>query len=139
MPVTKPDVSRRYLRWYFCTANQPHESQTQGIAVKLKQPGLFGSQLCLAVVKDMSLGGAGLLVPLSKTVPDTIVVEYDSQTRIKAEVVYRRRVSDKLEFLGISYLDTKREQRLHLLRRFSKKAYRASRDTGTNHEVTADE
>ncbi|GAA0561412.1 MULTISPECIES: PilZ domain-containing protein [Rheinheimera] len=139
MPATKPDIARRYLRWYFSTANQPHETQTKGIAVKLKQPGLFGSQLCQAVVKDISLGGAGLLAPLSKAVPDMLVVEYDSETRIKAEVIYRRAVSDKLEFLGISWLDTKREQRLRLLRRLSKKAYRVSRDAGANQEVTADE
>src|SRR5690606_12089488 len=94
MPLTKPDISRKYLRWYFCTANQPHESQTKGVPVKLLQSGLFGSQICLAVVKDMSLGGAGLLAPVSKTVPDLIVVKYDEQTRIKAEVVYRRQVSD---------------------------------------------
>ena len=90
-------------------------------------------------MKDISLGGAGLLAPLSKAVPDVLVVEYDSETRIKAEVIYRRAVSDKLEFLGISWLDTKREQRLRLLRRLSKKAYRVSRDAGANQEVTADE
>ena len=139
MVATKPDVSRKYLRWYFCTANQPLETQTKGIPVKLRQSGLFGSQICQAVVKDMSLGGAGLLVPLAKTVPDIVMVEYDNQFKIKAEVVYRRQVSDKLVFLGISWLDAKREQRLNLLRRLSKKAYRASRDAGATDNVTADE
>ena len=139
MPLTKPDVSRKYLRWYFCTANQPHEVQTKGVPVKLLQSGLFGNQICLAVVKDMSLGGAGLLAPVSKTVPDLIVVKYDEQTRIKAEVVYRRQVSDKLVFLGLSWLDAKREQRLNLLRRLSKKAYRVSRDSGGTEQATADE
>ncbi|NRQ42907.1 PilZ domain-containing protein [Rheinheimera sp. YQF-2] len=139
MPLTKPEISRKYLRWYFCTANEPHESQTKGVPVKLLQSGLFGSQICLAVVKDMSLGGAGLLAPVSKTVPDLIVVQYDGQTRIKAEVVYRRQVSDKLVFLGLSWLDAKRELRLNLLRRLSKKAYRVSRDSGTTEQATADE
>lgn len=139
MVAIKPDMSRKYLRWYFCTANQPAETQTKGIAVKLWQSGLFGSQICQAVVKDISLGGAGLLVPLTKTVPDIISVEYHQQLRIKAEVVYRRQVSDKLVFLGISWLDAKRELRLNLLRRLSKKAYRASHDAGATDEVTANE
>ncbi|WP_215396171.1 PilZ domain-containing protein [Rheinheimera oceanensis] len=139
MVATKPDVSRKYLRWYFSSASQPHETQTKGIAVKLWQSGLFGSQICQAVVKDISLGGAGLLAPLTKTVPDIVMVEYDNQFKIKAEVVYRRQVSDKLVFLGISWLDAKREQRLNLLRRLSKKAYRASRDAKATDNVTADE
>ncbi len=126
---SKPDIARRYLRWYFCTATLPHEQQAQGIPVKLYQSGLFGNQICLAVLKDISLGGAGILVPLSRPVPDLITVEYDSETRISAEVVYRRQVSDKLIFLGLSWRDHKREQRLRLLRRLSKKALREQRDS----------
>ncbi|HEY0924362.1 PilZ domain-containing protein [Rheinheimera pacifica] len=139
MVATKPEASRKYLRWYFSAQSQPVAIQSKGIAVKLWQSGLFGSQICQAVVKDMSLGGAGLLAPLAKTVPDIVMVEYDNQFKIKAEVVYRRQVSDKLVFLGISWLDAKREQRLNLLRRLSKKAYRASRDAGATDNVTADE
>ena len=123
------DASRRYLRWYFCTASLPHEQQAQGIPVKLYQSGLFGKQLCLAVLKDISLGGAGVLVPLSRTVPEVITVVYDNDTRIDAAVVYRRQVSDKLVFLGLSWRDNKRQQRLKLLRRLSKKALREQRDS----------
>lgn len=124
---TNSDAARRYLRWYFCTANLPHEQQAQGIAVKFYQPGLFGKQICLAVLKDISLGGAGVLVPLSRAVPDMVTVEYNNDTRINAAVVYRRQVSDKLVFLGLSWRDHKRQQRLKLLRQLSKKALREQR------------
>ncbi|MEE2024050.1 MULTISPECIES: PilZ domain-containing protein [Alkalimonas] len=139
MPITKTDVSRKYLRWYFCAANQPHEVQTKGVPVTLWQSSLFGSQICKAVVKDMSLGGVGLLAPLSKNVPDVILVQYDERIRMAAEVVYRRQVSDKLVFLGLSWLDAKREQRLKLLRLLSKKAYRLSQDSARTTQKTADE
>lgn len=121
------DASRRYLRWYFCTASLPHEQQAQGIPVKFYQSGLFGKQICLAVLKDISLGGAGVLVPLSRPVPELITVQYDKDTRIEAAVVYRRQVSDKLVFLGLSWRDNKRQQRLKLLRKLSKKALREQR------------
>lgn len=105
----------------------------------LWQSSLFGSQICKAVVKDMSLGGVGLLAPLSKNVPDVILVQYDERIRMAAEVVYRRQVSDKLVFLGLSWLDAKREQRLKLLRLLSKKAYRLSQDSARTTQKTADE
>lgn len=139
MVATNPDATRKYLRWYFNANNQPVALQSKGIAVKIWHTGLFGSQICQAVVKDVSLGGAGLLIPQSKVVPDVIAVEYDNQFKIKAEVVYRRQINNELVFLGISWLDAKHEQRLSLLRRLSKKAYRASRDTGATDNVTADE
>lgn len=142
MPVIISDISRKHLRWYFAAATQPPETQASGVPVKLKEDRWFGRSICQGVVKDISLGGAGILVPSSKQIPDMLITIYDSTTRIKAEVIYRRPVSDKLTFLGLRWVTSDREKHLRLLRRLSKKAFRvknkirrsSSQDIGDNNE-----
>ncbi|MDX3774306.1 hypothetical protein QE250_09285 [Chromatiaceae bacterium AAb-1] len=128
-------ANRKYRRWYFAADSQPKEVQTNGVAVKLaRRSWWFESFICNAVVKDVSLGGAGVLVPSTKTVPDAIVVRYEPDIRIKADVVYRQLVNDKLMFLGLNWESAAHEQRLKLLRKLSKKASRSPQQMKNNPE-----
>ncbi len=122
-------ANRKYRRWYFAAdESQPKEIQTNGVAVKLARQGWFGAAhlVCHAVVKDISLGGAGVLVPATIQVPDAVFVMYQ-QIRIKAQVVYRQQVTDKLIFLGIDWENAPYEQRLKVLRKLSRKSSRPPR------------
>ena len=77
MPYLRQQPGRSYYRWYFYDPEQSLQTQTKGIAVKLKRLGWFGNEIGSAVVKDMSMGGAGLLAPLKDKVPDEFWVLYE--------------------------------------------------------------
>lgn len=131
MPNLVTDFNRKFFRWYFNSANQPTELQTRGVAVKLYPTTLFGRELCNAVLKDISYGGAGVLAPTSKVIPEQILLIYDERHKLKAKVVYRRQINDKLVFLGVRWLPGKEQFVLQLLRTLSKKAYRQSIETSS--------
>jgi hypothetical protein len=128
MPYLRQQPGRRFYRWYFYNPEQSLQTQTKGIAVKLKKPGWFGGEIGSAVVKDMSIGGAGLLAPLKDKVPDLFWVFYDKTTKVKAKVCYRKAVTDKLEFLGLQWLGNDKAVRLALLRKLRRRAFVLKQD-----------
>jgi hypothetical protein len=123
MPYLRQQPGRSFYRWYFYDPAVSLQSQTKGIPVRLKQTGWFGQELGSAVVKDMSMGGAGLLVPLKDKVPDSFWVLYDKTTKVKARVCYRKVIDEKLEFLGLEWQGNDRTIRLTLLRKLRRRAF----------------
>ncbi len=128
MPYLRQQPGRNYYRWYFYDPQQSLQTQTKGIAVKLRRLGWFGSEIGSAVVKDMSMGGAGLLAPLKDKVPDQFWVLYDKTTKVKARVCYRKAINDKLEFLGLEWQGNDSAVRLRLLRKLRRRAFVLKQD-----------
>jgi hypothetical protein len=128
MPYLRQQPGRNYYRWYFYDPQQSLQTQTKGIAVKLKRLGWFGSDIGSAVVKDMSMGGAGVLAPLKDNVPDQFWVLYDKNAKVKARVCYRKAITDKLEFLGLEWQDNDSSVRLKLLRKLRRRAFVLKQD-----------
>lgn len=124
MPKVVTDFNRKFFRWYFESTKQPTELQSRGVALKLYPATLFGSEICHSILKDISFGGAGLLVPSSAQIPEQILLVYTERHKLKAKVVYKRQINDKLVFLGVCWMPGKEQFVLQLLRALSKKAYR---------------
>lgn len=123
MPYPRVQPGRRSYRWYFYDPKQPLLVQAKGVSVRLKAVGWFGKDVGFAVVKDMSSGGAGLLVSKKDAVPARFWVCYNRETKVKAQVKYRRAVGDKLEFLGLSWIGAEDQLVLTLLRKLRRKAF----------------
>lgn len=123
MPYPRQQPGRQFYRWYFYDPTQPLAAQTKGVPVKLKSTGWFGGEIGSAVVKDMSGGGAGVLVPRKDKVPGKFWVCYDRNTRVKAVVKYRQQVDDKLEFLGLAWVNADPQLVLKLLRKLRRRAF----------------
>lgn len=128
MPYLRQQGGRQFYRWYFYDPVQSLELQTKGISVRLLRSSWFGGEIGLAVVKDMSIGGCGLLVPTLDQVPDKFWVMYDNDIKVKALVRYRKKVNDKLEFLGLQWLGKDYAVRLKLLRRLRRMAFMQKHD-----------
>ncbi|MCH1929364.1 PilZ domain-containing protein [Shewanella sp. A25] len=94
---------RLYKRHALSYEEAPKELQHDGYAVKLHWPWILEWFGCSAIMKDVSLGGCGVLVPIEKNVPKRVMVQLNDETRLKAIVVYRKEVSPKLMFLGIDW------------------------------------
>jgi hypothetical protein len=128
MPYLRQQGGRQFYRWYFYDPAQSLERQSKGIAVRVLRDSLFGGEIGFAVVKDMSIGGSGLLVPTLDKVPDKFWVMYDNDIKVKAMVRYRKKVNDKLEFLGLQWLGKDYAIRLRLLRRLRRQAFMQKHD-----------
>ncbi len=94
---------RLYTRHALSYEDAPKELQHDGYPVKLSWPWILDWFGCNGVMKDVSLGGCGLLVSAEKKVPEFIIVQLNEQTRLKAKVVYRNNVTPKLLFLGVDW------------------------------------
>lgn len=123
MPFLRKPVGRNFYRWYFYPPDQAMPLQTKGIAVRLRKTGWFGGLVGSAVVKDMSIGGAGVLVSVQDQVPTQLWVLYDERIKVRAMVRYRRQVNEKLEFLGLEWQGRNYPQRLALLRKLRRQAF----------------
>ncbi|MCH1923269.1 PilZ domain-containing protein [Shewanella sp. C32] len=112
------DNARIYKRHALSRELVPEELQHDGIAVRLHWPLIIKWFGCNAIMKDVGLGGTGLLVPVDKKVPSRIVVEIDETVSLKGKVVHRRQISEKLMFLGVDWRrepDSKRRRMLKLV------------------------
>lgn len=123
MPLIRHSAGRQFYRWYFYDPAQPLDSQTKGIPVTLMRDSWFGGELGFAVVKDMSMGGCGILVSSSDQIPQRCWVQYDKDVKVRALVRYRKKVNDKLEFLGLEWMGRDQATRLNLLRKLRRRAF----------------
>jgi hypothetical protein len=111
------DNERNYKRWYLNHKDE-HLSlaiQRGGIAVKLKHPWLFGYQICQGVIKDVSVGGAGLLVPAEKKLPKRVVVVFNQLYSFTGLVRYSKSINDQLKFIGLEWVTKSEQERMDLV------------------------
>lgn len=116
--MSQPSHSRLHRRWYLGREDLPTEQQSGGVAVTLYRNLFFPWPLCKAIVKDVSLGGAGALVPADKKVPGKVKVVFAEGMSLTARIVHRQPISEKLLFLGLDWTrepDSKRRALLNLL------------------------
>jgi hypothetical protein len=128
MQIMQNQAVRKHYRWYFNDEKTPQEKHSRGVEVHVHRSGVFRLYICRAIMKDMSIGGAGLLVPTNQKIPDAISVAYDGKTHAKGQVVYRRAESEKLMFIGVEWVSADYQRTLALLRKLSKKAYRPAKN-----------
>ncbi|WP_159817216.1 PilZ domain-containing protein [Colwellia sp. 20A7] len=113
----KKENERNYKRWYLNHKDE-HLSlaiQRSGIAVKLKHPWLFGYQICQGVIKNFSVGGAGLLVPAEKKLPKKVVVVFNQIDSFTALVKYSKSINDQLKFVGLEWATKNEQERIDLV------------------------
>lgn len=128
--MTRTSNDRVFKRHDLTKEQTPADEQHDGIAVQLYWPLVIEWYVCNAIMKDVGLGGAGLLVPQDKKVPSRLIVEIASTIRIKGRVVYRRPVSERLQFIGIDWrreADSKRRQVLRVASMLMKDKVRSKR------------
>ncbi|MBU2926107.1 PilZ domain-containing protein [Colwellia sp. 4_MG-2023] len=108
---------RLYKRWYLNHKDE-HLSlaiQRSGIAVKLKHPWLFGYQICQGVIKNVSVGGAGLLVPAEKKLPKRVVVAFNQIESFTGLVKYSKSINEQLKFVGLEWATKNEQERMDLV------------------------
>lgn len=110
------EEQRKFQRWYLFTQQESPEQQSQGISVQLKASSLFGGKLAQAVVKDVSLGGAGILLSAKQPVPQQFKLVYQGKYSVEAEVVYRQPLTERLLFCGIRWDKSSRHKRFDAIR-----------------------
>lgn len=96
-------VDRKYKRVALTQETKPKELQVKGVPAKLLRRRFFNFSICKAVLKDISVGGAGALVPASKKIPNNVKVLIANKMSLNAKVVRRKLVSDELMFLGLDW------------------------------------
>ena len=99
--MSKNKIERKYKRIALTQETAPRKLQSQGVPAKLLRGPLFNFMLCHAVLKDISVGGAGVLVPSAKEIPDKVRVSIADKLNLKARVVRRQQISEELMYLGI--------------------------------------
>ncbi|MBU3023125.1 PilZ domain-containing protein [Aestuariibacter sp. A3R04] len=96
-------VDRKYKRVPLTQETTPSEMQAKGVPAELLRHSIFNYSICKAVLKDISVGGAGALVPASKKIPNKVRVLIADKITLKAKVAYRNTVNDELIFLGLDW------------------------------------
>ncbi|WP_394244736.1 PilZ domain-containing protein [Vibrio astriarenae] len=110
------EAKRKYIRWYFWMPEEPFKSQANGLAVQLKQPGWFKNKLLgRAVIKDISMGGAGVLISNRIQIPEKVIVAIPDGDEFTADVVYQRDEGDLFTFLGLTWSDSNDARRMDLI------------------------
>ncbi|MEZ8825687.1 PilZ domain-containing protein [Vibrio amylolyticus] len=125
------ESKRKYTRWYFWLPQESFDRQTNGLAVKIYQRNWFKRKLAHAVIKDISHGGAGILVSKNVLVPNEIIIQIDSKKEFLAEVVYQRKEGEQFKFLGVTWLDDNDDFILELIRQVQNVTNQESRSTST--------
>lgn len=118
---------RSHPRWplYRTSSDIPEAMQQGGIAVKLHHPWFFNYFLCRAVIKDISVGGAGILVPNEHRLPRKIRVAFNDNNGFVGLVKYTRTVTEKLNFVGIEWQSKDELKRIELVAELQKQARQA--------------
>ena len=96
-------INRKYKRVPLTEEICPSEFQAKGVPAKLLRNSIFNFSICKAVLKDISIGGAGALVPAAKKIPNKVKVLIADKMTLNAKVVHRKVVSDELIFLGLDW------------------------------------
>ncbi|MCK6262246.1 PilZ domain-containing protein [Vibrio sp. ZSDE26] len=112
---SKNESKRKHARWYFWLPEEPFGTQTSGLAVELKKLGWFRRKLGRAVIKDISLGGAGVLISNKHKIPGKIVIVTPEGLELMADVVYQRPEGKSFTFLGLTWSDGNEDKILELI------------------------
>ncbi|WP_295900759.1 PilZ domain-containing protein [uncultured Vibrio sp.] len=109
------ESKRKHTRWYFWLPKEPFSKQTSGLAVQIYKKGWLKQKLGHAVIKDISLGGAGLLVSNSLMLPNQIIIKTTTKKEFIADVVYQRKEGELYKFLGVTWGDGNDDSRIELI------------------------
>lgn len=123
MSTEKPIHDRKFNRISLSDESKPATLQVNGVAAKLFSDSFFEFSICNAVLKDVSLGGAGALVPIDKRIPNRVKVMVADKIRLVANVVNRKQVGEKLVFLGLDWTHESEEKCRHMLRLINQLAH----------------
>lgn len=98
---------RHFTRYYFGDKTQPLQQQSGGLVVMLREASLLlGEELGRVIIKDISTGGAGVLVSSIIKVPKKALIVFPKESGIKPQkvlVVYTRQLNPALNFYGLQW------------------------------------
>ncbi|WP_334021365.1 PilZ domain-containing protein [Alteromonas sp. S015] len=97
------EAKRQFERLHLDVSGEAEEIQSQGLPISVHRAGLFGRLLCCGVLKDISEGGAGILIPRVDKLDGKLVLRFAGKLKLDVAVRYRRRISDRLEFVGVQW------------------------------------
>jgi|GEM_PF-3212600 len=115
------DVAKRreYPRWHLSDDSVPLQQQTKGLPAQLWGTGLLFDRLIgQVVIKDLSMGGAGLLAPSSYRVPNKISLVLNGTRGLAGVVMHRRPIGSSLVFYGVQWRRVKHKHLLDIVGRF---------------------
>lgn len=107
---------RRFERLQLDLSGEDAVQQSSGLAVTLFQTGMFGKFICSGVLKDISEGGAGILIPRRDSLNEFINIKFANKFKLAVQVCYRRPISARLEFVGIQWNDVSVSQIAKVMR-----------------------
>jgi len=114
---------RECPRWYFYNPFTELEDQISGISGIIKTPGWwFDRLLTNTIIKDLSMGGAGFIVPQHTTVPDHIILELEGKYRLECEVLHRRPLNRYLTFYGVRWEHSRRRIVMTIISKYSRQS-----------------
>lgn len=122
--LTKNDDAssrREFPRWYFYNPFTELEDQISGISASIKVSGWwFDRFLANVIIKDLSLGGAGFIVPNHITIPDKIIITLEDKYKIECDILHRRRLNRYIQFCGARWEPSRRRIVMTIISKYSR-------------------
>lgn len=110
---------REHPRWQLSDDSVPLQLQSTGLPAQLWGAGLlFDKLIGQVVIKDLSMGGAGVLAPSRYRVPKKISLVLEGAPGLSGEVMHRREIGPSLVFYGVRWRRVKHKQLLEIVGRF---------------------
>lgn len=112
---------REFPRWYFYNPFTELEDQISGISASIKVSGWwFDRFLANVIIKDLSLGGAGFIVPNHIKIPDKIIITLEDKYKIECDILHRRRLNRYIQFCGARWEPSRRRIVMTIISRYSR-------------------
>lgn len=110
---------REFPRWHLSDDSVPLELQSRGLPAQLWGSGLlFDKLIGQVVIKDLSMGGAGVLAPSRYRVPNKVRLALAGAPPLGAVVMHRRRIGESLVFYGLQWRRVRQQHLLDIIGRF---------------------
>lgn len=112
---------REFPRWYFYNPFTGLEDQISGINATIKIPGWwFDRFLANVIIKDLSLGGSGFIVPNHVQIPDRLRLSFEDKYNIECEVLHRRKLNRYIQFCGVRWEPSRRRIVMTIISKYSR-------------------
>lgn len=116
-----PSQRREFPRWYFYNPFTELEDQISGIKATVKMPGWwFDKFLANVIIKDLSFGGVGFIVPNHVELPQHLTLVLEEKYSLKCEILHKRRLNRYVTFCGCRWEHTGRRIVLTIISKYSR-------------------
>ena len=121
LPAESDSSQREFPRWYFYNPFTELEDQISGISATLKTPSWwFDRFLANVIIKDLSFGGVGFIVPNHVQIPPHLILSLENKYSLKCEILHHRRLNRYISFYGARWEHNGRRIVLTIISKYSR-------------------